>query len=138
MATDVTEIDPAIPRFNQACVAVLTGGGFVLDWWPIVPAVAVVLAIGSAAGPRFALFTQIYTRFVGPFRSAFVEMEPAAAPRFAQMLGAVVLGCASVLFLLGLTTAGWVATLAVTALSALAATTRICVGCRIYERTVAS
>lgn len=134
----MTEIDAAIPRFSQACVAALTGAGFVLGWWPIVPMVAIVLAVGSAAGPRFALFTQVYTRLLGPLRSAPVEMEPAAAPRFAQMMGAVVLGGASVLFLVGLTTAGWVATLAVTALSTLAATTRICVGCRIYERTVAS
>ena len=40
---------------------------------------------------------------------------------------------ASVLFVRGFVTAGWVVVLTVTALATLAATTQICVGCIIYE-----
>jgi hypothetical protein len=62
--------------------------------------------------------------------------EPADPPRFAQLLGIVFLLGATVLFVVGLGTAGWIVTLMVTALATLAAATRICVGCIIYERAV--
>ncbi len=130
----MTRVDVDVPRFNQACVAALTGLSFVVQIWPIVPLVAVVLAITRFVGPRFGLFTQLYVRIIRPRRSGPVVTEPAGPPRFAQLLGVLVLGAASGAFLLGFPVAGWVLTLLVTALATLAATTRICVGCLIYER----
>lgn len=127
-------VDVNVPRFNQACVAVLTGLAFILQWWPIVAFVAVVLALTRFAGPRYGLFTQIYLRFVKPRLDGPVETEPSGPPRFAQLLGVVFLGAATLAFLLGASLVGWVLTLMVTALAALAATTKICVGCVIYER----
>ncbi|MBW2472909.1 MAG: DUF4395 domain-containing protein [Deltaproteobacteria bacterium] len=128
------EIDVNIPRFNQACVAALTGLAFVLQWWPLVIAVGVVLVATILGGPRYALFTRLYVRFIQPRTGGTIETEPSAPPRFAQLLGLGLLTVATVLFVLGLSTAGWVITLVVTALSALAAITQVCVGCRIYER----
>jgi len=127
-------VDINVPRFNQACVAVLTGLAFVTQWWPIVAFVAVVLALTRFAGPRFGLFTQIYLQFVKPRLDNTVETEPSGPPRFAQLLGVLFLGAATLAFLLGASPVGWVLTLMVTALAALAATTKICVGCVIYER----
>jgi hypothetical protein len=46
------------------------------------------------------------------------------------------LGLATLAFVAGWATAGWTFTLIVTALATLAAATRICVGCLIYERAV--
>ena len=131
-----TVVDVNIPRFNQACVAVLTGLAFVLQWWPLVLATAVILAVTRFAGPRFGVFTQIYVRIVRPRLDGEIQTEEAAPPRFAQLLGTLFLGGASITFLLGGETVGWVLTLLVTALATLAATTRICVGCIVYERTV--
>lgn len=127
-------IDVNVPRFNQACVALLTAVAFVTQVWLLVPFVALVLAATRFAGPRFGLFTQIYVRWVQPRRSAPVVTEPAGPPRFAQLLGVVFLGLASALFVGGLAVAGWIITLLVTALATLAAATRICVGCLIYEK----
>jgi hypothetical protein len=128
------DIDVNVPRFNQACVAALTGLAFVTQAWIIVPLVAIVLGATRFAGPRFGLFTQIYVRWLRPRRTSPVVTEPAGPPRFAQLLGVVFLGLASVLFLGGLMVAGWVVTLLVTALATLAATTRVCVGCIIYRK----
>ncbi|MGI9642584.1 MAG: DUF4395 domain-containing protein [Acidimicrobiia bacterium] len=127
-------VDVNVPRFNQACVAVLTGLAFISQWWPTVAFVAIVLALTRFAGPRYGLFTQIYLRFVKPRLDGTVETEPSGPPRFAQLLGVVFLGLATVAFLLGASLFGWALTLMVTALAALAATTKICVGCVIYER----
>lgn len=127
-------VDVNLPRFNQACVAVLTGAAFVLQSWPIVAFVALALAMTRFLGPRFGLFTQIYLRFVKPRMDGSVETEPFGPHRFAQLLGVVFLGVATGAFLLGAFTIGWVVTVAVTALAALSAMTRVCVGCLIYER----
>lgn len=128
-------VDVNLPRFNQFCVAVLTGLAFVAGWWPLVAGVAVILAATRFGGPRFGLFTQTYLKVIKPLRGhADVETEPSAPPRFAQLLGVVFLTVASVLFLFGADAAGWVVTLIVTTLATLAAATKICVGCMIYQR----
>jgi hypothetical protein len=130
----MTTVDVNVPRFNQACVAVLTGLAFVLSVWPIVPAVAVVLLVDRLAGPRYGLFSAAYARFVRPRIDGAITMEPAAPPRFAQDLGIVMLVLASAAFASGLSGLGWVLTLVVTGLATLAAATKVCVGCLIYER----
>lgn len=132
MATDLTTIDAAIPRFNQACVAAATGTAFVLGWWPIIPFVAVVLTVTRVAGHRYGLFSQLYVRLVQPRRASPERREPADPPRFAMAVGAVALTLATLCFALGAEGAGWVITLLVTALAAFAAATSICVACRIY------
>ncbi len=129
-------IDANVPRFNQACVAVLTAIAFVVQSWPLVAAVALVLGVTRFVGPRYALFTQIYVRFVRPRLRGEVVTEPAAPPRFAQLLGFLLLSLATVLFLVGASTLGWIVTLIVTLLATLAAVTRICVGCIIYDKAV--
>ena len=129
-------VDVNVPRFNQACVAALTGLAFVLQWWPLVVVTAVILAITRFAGPRYGVFTQIYVRLIRPNLDSEVETEAAAPPRFAQLVGTLVLGAASVAFIAGWMSVGWVLTLIVTALAALAAATKVCVGCIVYERAV--
>ncbi len=128
------QVDVNVPRFNQAMVALLTGLAFVAQWWPLVAAVAAVLAVTRVAGPRYGLFTQAYLRVVKPRLPGPVETEEAAPPRFAQTLGALFLGTAAALFAFGFAGAGWALTLIVFALAALAAATRICVGCILYSR----
>lgn len=132
----MTAVDVNVPRFNQACVALLTGVAFVTQVWVLVPIVAAILALTRFAGPRYGLFTWVYVGLLRPRLSGPVATEPAGPPRFAQLLGVVFLALATVLFAVGWMTPGWVVTLMVTALAALAATTRICVGCIIYERAV--
>ncbi len=127
-------VDVNVPRFNQACVAIVTGVAFVVQAWPLVTAVAVVLLLTRFGGPSLGLFTQAYLRIVKPRVKTVVIMEPVAPPRFAQLLGVVFLSIATLLFIVGAAVPAWIVTLAVTALSALAATTTICVGCLIYEQ----
>lgn len=134
----MTQVDVNIPRFNQACVALLTGVAFVLQAWVLVAFVAAVLAATRFAGPRLGLFTQFYVHVFKPRMAGPVETESAEPPRFAQLLGVVFLTIATILLVLGYAKAGWLVTLLVTALATLAATTRICVGCFIYESVAPS
>ena len=131
-------VDVDVPRFNQAVVAVLTGVAFVLQQPWLVAGAFAVLAVSWLGGPNFAPLTRLYLSVVRPRLrpDGPVEFEDARPPRFAQLLGAVFLGFATVSFLVGGGVVGWTLTLLVTALATLAATTRICVGCLIYQRAV--
>lgn len=131
-------VDVNVPRFNQAAVAILTALGFVLGEPWLVVATFAILAVSWTAGPTVAPLTQLYVRFIRPRLQPDgpTEFEPAAPPRFAQLIGAVFLGVASFALVAGWDTIGWALTLVVTALATLAATTRICVGCILYERSV--
>ena len=131
-------VDVNVPRFNQAVVALLTAFGFVLAQpWLVVMTFA-ILAVSWTAGPTVAPLTRLYVRVVRPRLQPDgpTEFEPAAPPRFAQLIGAVFLGVASFALVAGWETLGWALTLVVTALATLAAATRICVGCILYERAV--
>lgn len=127
-------VDVNVPRFNQAMVAGLVGIAFVAQWWPLVAVTAAILAATRFGGPRWGVFTRAYLRWVRPRLDGEAVTEDAAPPRFAQLLGFVFLLLASVLLGAGWTVAGWTVALIVFALALLAATTRICVGCLIYER----
>jgi hypothetical protein len=132
-------VDVNVPRFNQAVVAVLTALGFVLQQPGLIVVTFAVLAVSWAAGPSVAPMTQLYVRLLRPRiqPDGPDEFEPAAPPRFAQLIGTVFLGAASFALVAGWTFIGWAFSLVVTALAALAAAARICVGCMVYERAVA-
>lgn len=138
-ATTESVVDVNVPRFNQAVVSVVTGLAFVFQFPMLVGLMAVVLSLSAFGGPRLGLLTRLYVEAVRPrFQPAGpTEFEPSAPPRFAQRIGAGFLAAASAAFLLGAGVVGWSLTLVVTALAALAAATRICVGCLLYERVVA-
>lgn len=137
-ATAAQMVDVNVPRFNQALVTVFTGAAFLLDQPAIVAVTFGVLALSWLGGPSIAPFTRLYVGVIRPRLQPEgpTEFETAAPPRFAQMLGTVFLGAATVALYAGAQSIGWGLSLVVTALAGLAATARICVGCMIYERTV--
>ena len=127
-----TAIDPRGPRFNQTVLAMALLGGFVLGTWFVVPIFAVVLFLGAAFGPRYGPFLRIFAELVRPRLEPPTELEDPRPPRFAAAVGVVFLTAATVAFVLGATTLGWVLGLVVAALAALAAATGICIGCELY------
>jgi hypothetical protein len=129
-------IDVNVPRFNQAMVALLIGVAFVFDLPRLVALTFLVLAASLILGPSGALFTQLYVRLLRPRLQPGgpTEFEDPRPPRFAQLLGTIFLGAATGALAFDLRAVGWTLTLIVTALATLAATTRICVGCLIYQK----
>jgi hypothetical protein len=125
-------IDPRGPRTNQAVLALGLALGFVVGWWPVAPLFAVVLGLGVVFGPAWGPVLLAYRRLVAPRLSPPSELEDPRPPRFAATVGVIFLLAATVSFVLGATTVGWILALIVAALAALAATTGICVGCEMY------
>ena len=138
MATDAARlqtpagIDPRGPRTNQAVLATGLAIGFVLGWWPVAPIFAVVLGLGVAFGPQWNPVLFGYRHLLAPRLGPPAELEDPSPPRFAAAVGVAFLLAATVAFILGASALGWVLSLVVAALAALAATTGICVGCEMY------
>jgi hypothetical protein len=128
---DTHVIDSRGPRTNQAVIGTLSLLAFVLDlkWVPAL--LALQLLIGLTVGRRWCLPCLLWFEILQP-RFGEGRIEDARPPRFANMVGFAFLTAATLLFVAGATTAGWVLTLIVAALALLAATSGICVGCEMY------
>jgi Domain of unknown function (DUF4395) len=129
---DLDVIDSRAPRFNQATMgllallAVATGG-----WW-LLALLAVQLAVGLTFGRQYCLPCLFYFEVV---QRVFGEgqLEDARPPRFANLVGGVVLGAAAVAYGFGATTLGAVLGGLVVVLALLAAATGLCAGCEAYK-----
>ena len=129
---DTDVIDARAPRVNQATIGSLAVLAYVIDWWPLLAILAVQLFVGLAFGRRFCLPCLAYFELIQP-RFGEGPIEDARPPRFANMVGLAVLGAASAAHAVGLEVFGWSLGLLVAALALLAATTGLCVGCKLYE-----
>jgi hypothetical protein len=127
-------VDSRLPRFSQGMQAIVLAVAFLFDARFVVPALAVVLGASVLGGPRFNLWGYLYRALSIPAG----EPEPAAPPRFAQMIGTIFLLAGTFgLYLFNAETTtwwvlGWGPALAVAVLSAVAAITSFCLGCEIY------
>ncbi|MFY9489085.1 MAG: DUF4395 domain-containing protein [Solirubrobacterales bacterium] len=128
---DTEVIDQRAPRTLQASVSTITALAFVFDLWPLATLVGLQLIIGLVFGRRWCLPCVFYFEVIQPRRGEG-RIEDSRPPRFANIVGATFLMTATVLFIAGATTAGWVLTLIVTTLAGFAAVSGICVGCELY------
>lgn len=129
---DTAVIDSRAPRTNQAIVGALSLVAVVTGWWPILGLLAGQLAIGLAFGRRYCLPCLLYFEVIQP-RIGEGPIEDSRPPRFANVVGALFLGAATVAYLVGATTVGQGLGVIVAALALLAAITGLCVGCEIYR-----
>lgn len=125
-------VDPRQPRLGQAITGTALAIAFVLRWPPALVVWAAILAGASLLGPRANLYGYLYRalkRLLGPPK----ELEEAAPPRFANLLGFLFLTAGSVLFyVFEAEVAAWTLGVVVSGLALLAAITGLCVGCEFY------
>lgn len=124
-------IDQRAPRTLQTTVAIVTGLAFLLNQEWLVALMALQLIVGLSFGRIYCVPCVFWFKVLQP-RFGEGRIEDSRPPRFANIVGAIFMTSATVLFILGLTTAGWVLTLIVTTLASLAAISGICVGCEMY------
>ncbi|HAF09879.1 MAG TPA: hypothetical protein DCK98_07345 [Chloroflexi bacterium] len=129
---DTDIIDARAPRFNQTIVATVSLLAVGLGWWPLLGVLAAQLALGLRFGRRYCVPCVLYFELVQP-RFGEGPLEDSRPPRFANLLGAIFLGAATLAYALGSTAIGATLGLIVAALATLAATTGRCVGCELYK-----
>lgn len=130
--TDLSVVDARAPRFNQTVVALGSLAGVLTDAWPLLGLLALQLAVTVLFGRRYCLPCVFYFEVVQP-RLGPGPVEDSRAPRFANILGAIFLGGATLAFLLGFRVVGAALGGMVAFLATLAATTGLCVGCEVYR-----
>jgi hypothetical protein len=129
---DLDVIDSRAPRFNQATVGLVTLVAVATGWWWLLALLAAQLAVGLTFGRQYCLPCLFYFEVV---QRVFGEgkLEDARPPRFANMVGAAVLGTAALAYALGAATLGAVLGGLVVVLALLAAATGLCAGCEAYK-----
>ena len=112
---------------------VILGIAFLVNAPIIVVGIFLALGVSAWFGTRYSIlgrpwpFVRRALRLGPPH-----ELESEFPPRFAQALGALALGLATIAFLVGLPVVGWVLTAGVAALQFTLAATGYCLGCRLY------
>ncbi|HEY0389409.1 MAG TPA: DUF4395 family protein [Gaiellales bacterium] len=129
---DTDVIDARGPRANQLAVGLVSLAGVVSGEWWLLTLVALQLALGLTLGRRWCLACVAYFELVQP-RIGEGPLEDARPPRFANLLGVVVLGAATAAYLVGARPVGAVLGLLVAALALLSAVTGFCTGCQMYR-----
>jgi hypothetical protein len=129
---DLEVIDSRAPRFNQATIGVLYAIAVATGWWWLLAVLAAQLAVGLTLGRRFCLPCLLYFELVQP-RFGEGPLEDARPPRFANLVGAVILAAGAVSYAVGVDALGATLGALVATLALLAAATGFCTGCEAYK-----
>ncbi len=133
MASALAAADPRGARFNEAVAAGLLLVAFVINQPLVVPAVATVLLASALFGPGLAPFLALYARVIGPRLEPPAELEDPRPMRFADAFAALLLAVSTATFVGGNIDVAWSLALFTAVVTALSATTSICVGCAVYH-----
>jgi hypothetical protein len=129
---DLDVIDSRAPRFTQAVIGTLALISFLTGWWPLLALLAGQLVLGLTLGRRWCLPCAFYFEVVQRLAGEG-PLEDARPPRFANLVGAAVLGAASFAHATGFPAVGWTLGLLVAGLALAAAATGFCIGCEVYR-----
>jgi hypothetical protein len=120
-------IDPRGPRFAAWVTTAVLAAVLLTASTTLLAAQAIVFALGAAGHNPYALFWKKFIKRTPP-----VELEPAAPPRFAQLVGLAFALTGTVALAAGATTVGLIATGAALSAALLNAAFGICLGCEMY------
>lgn len=126
-------IDPRGHRFGAGLSVAVLALALLLDAPVLVAGIFVALAVSAWFGTRYSILGRPWPLVrrvlrIGPPH----ELESEFPPRFAQAMGALALGIATLAFVAGAPLLGWVLTVGVAALQLTLAVTGYCLGCRLY------
>lgn len=129
-------IDPRGPRFGAAITSVLLVVTLLLGVGPAATAlltvVALLFALGVARGVQGTLQGLLYRAWVRPRLAPPTELEDPRPPRFAQLVGLLVVGSGLVVAALGVPAGAPVAAAVALVAAFLNAAFGFCLGCELY------
>ena len=126
-------IDPRGHRFGAGISVVILGLAFFANVPILVALVGVALGVSALFGTQYSLLGKPWPTVRRVLRlGPPAELESEYPPRFAQALGTIGLGLATLAFVVGAPPLGWLVAGAVAALQLLLAATGYCLGCKLY------
>lgn len=131
-AQQAIKVDPRGLRFAAGVTTVLLALTLILNSaWPLAVQ-AVVFAISVAFGVQASPYGQLFKRLIRPRLGPPKELEDAAPPRFAQLVGLVFAVAGLAGYLTGATVLGVVATGFALVAAFVNAAVGLCLGCEAY------
>ena len=135
-ATTPAGIDPRGPRFGAATTAALLVITLLLGSGPAATAlltvVALLFALGATRGVQGTLAGIAFRTWVRPRLASPIELEDPRPPRFAQVIGLVVVGTGLIIAAAGVPTAVPIAAAVALVAAFLNAAFGLCLGCELY------
>ena len=125
-------IDARAPRVNQAVIGLLALVAVTVGPWWLLALLALQLALGLTLGRRWCVACVFYFEVLQP-RFGEGSLEDARPPRFANLVGFVVLSAGSIAYAVGWAMVGAALGGLVAALALLAAATGFCAGCTAFK-----
>jgi hypothetical protein len=126
------KVDPRGLRFAAGITSVLLALTLVTgNAWPLAVQTA-VFAISVAFGVQASPYSLIFRRLIRPRLGPPAELEDAAPPRFAQLVGLVFAAAGLAGYLTGATVLGVVATSLALVAAFVNAAVGLCLGCEAY------
>jgi hypothetical protein len=126
------QVDPRGPRFGAAVTTAVLIVVLVTGSWALLAAQAVVFALATSLGLRYAPYGLVFRVLIRPRLAPPRELEDAAAPRFAQGVGLAFALVGTVGYATGITWLGIGATALALAAAFLNAAFGFCLGCEMY------
>jgi hypothetical protein len=129
-------IDPRGPRFGAAVTSALLVLTLLLGTGPAATAVLTVIAllfvVGVARGVQGTLQGLAFKAWIRPRLAPPAELEDPRPPRFAQLIGLIVVGAGLVLAAAGIPSAVPIAAAVALVAAFLNAAFGLCLGCELY------
>jgi len=132
MSDQLQKVDHSAIKTNQATIILLLLLAFIINYYPLVAFIALVMTIGTIIGkPGFAF---LYFKILKPLKwlKPEVVQDNPEPHRFAQDFGATVLIFSSLSLALGNITLGWGLAWLVIFLAGLNLFAGFCAGCAVY------
>ncbi|MEV4002054.1 DUF4395 domain-containing protein [Actinomadura sp. NPDC049753] len=126
------QVDPRGPRFGASVTTAVLVVVLVTGSWALLAAQAVVFAIATSLGLRYAPYGLVFKVLIRPRLAPPRELEDEAAPRFAQGVGFAFALLGTVGYATGTTWLGIGATALALAAAFLNAAFGFCLGCEMY------
>jgi hypothetical protein len=132
VTSQAAQVDPRGLRFAAALTTVVLALTLILNNpWPLAVQ-AVVFAIAVAFGVQASPYGQLFKRLVRPRLGPPKELEDAAPPRFAQLVGLVFAGLGLIGYFADVEVLGVVATGFALVAAFVNAAVGLCLGCEAY------
>ena len=126
-------IDPRGHRFGAGVSVVILSFAFLANVPILVALVGIALGVSALFGTQYSILGRPWPTVRRVLRlGPPAELESEYPPRFAQALGTIGLAIATLAFVLGAPTLGWLLAGAVAGLQLLLAATGYCLGCKLY------
>jgi hypothetical protein len=131
-------IDPRLVRFSAGATAcTLAVALLIMDavrplGLGLLASQVAVFAFTAFVSYQWSVWAQIFARFIWPRIEAPTALEDARPPRFAQFVGFVLTALALIFFVVGNDVPGYGLTALAFGVSALNASTGLCLGCKAY------